>query len=118
MPFQKRHSAESCAAYKGPAYTSRCAKKGDWVEYRFAKPLKASYIKVATGYEHLHRCLIYKGHIDVSYDGKKFVRLGEFNNGHYTIRPKKNQQIHAIRLVADHISDAEEKVILQPLEIK
>lgn len=118
MPFQKKHSAESCAAYKGPAYTTRCAKKGDWVEYRFEKPLKASYIKVATGYEHLHRCLIYKGHIDVSYDGKKFVRLGGFNNGHFTIRPKNKQLIHAIRLVADHISDAEDKVILQPLEIK
>jgi hypothetical protein len=88
------------------------------VEYRFAKPLKASYIKVATGYEHLHRCLIYKGHIEVCYDGNKFVRLGNFNDGYYIIRPKKNQIIHAIRLVADHISDAEDKVILQPLEIK
>ena len=118
MPFQKRYSAESCAAYKGPAYTTRCAKKGDWIEYRFAKPLKASYIKVATGYDHLHRCLIYKGHIDVSYDGKKFVRLGGFNDGHFTIRPKKNQAIHAIRLIADHISDAEDRVVIQPLEIK
>jgi hexosaminidase len=118
MPFQKRRPAESCAAYKGEAYTARCAKRGDWVEFRFDKPLKASYIKIATGYEHLHRCLIYKGHIEVCYDGNKFVKAGNMRDGYFELKPNKKGVIHAIRIVADGISDAEEKVIIQPLVIK
>lgn len=118
MPFNARHNAEMCASYKGAAYTTRCAKKGDWFEFRFEEPLKASYIQIRNGYEHLHRCIIYKGHIEVCYDGETFVHAGNFNSGVFVIRPKKNQLIHAIRLVADHISDAEEKVVLQPLVIK
>ena len=118
MPFQKRRPAESCAAYKGEAYTARCAKRGDWVEFRFDKPLKASYIKIATGYEHLHRCLIYKGHIEVCYDGNKFVKAGNMRDGYFELKPNKKAVIHAIRIVADGISDAEEKVIIQPLVIK
>ena len=57
-------SADNCANYKGAVRTTRCAKEGDWVEFRFASPVKCSYIKLATGYEHLHRCLIYKGHVE------------------------------------------------------
>ncbi len=118
MPFSKRRPAEICASYQKAAYTTRCAKEGDWFEFRFDEPIKASYIQIRNGYEHLHRCLIYKGHIEVCYDGEKFVRVGNFNRGLFVLRPKKNQQIHAIRIVADHISDAEEKVIIQPLVIK
>ena len=118
MPFHAKRNAELCASYKDAAYTTRCAKEGDWFEFRFEQPLSASYIQIRNGYEHLHRCLIYKGHIEVCYDGNTFVNVGKLYNGMYTLRPKKNQQIYAIRLVADHISDAEDKVIIQPLVIK
>ena len=113
----KNFTAADCAAYKSAAYTTRCAKKGDWVEFRFATPVKCSYLKAETGYEHLHRCLIYKGHLEVCYDGTNFVRAGNLTNGHYILRPK-NKPIHALRIVADGISDAENKVIIQPLVIK
>ena len=116
MPFQTKRPLEVCASYKGQAYSSRCAKKGDWVEYRFASPVKCSYLKVATGYEHLHRCLIYNGHLEVSYDGTTFVKAGNLTNGYHILRPKK--PVYALRIVADGISDAEDKIILQPLEIK
>ena len=112
-----RGSADNCANYKSAARTTRCAKKGDWVEFRFASPVKCSYIKLATGYDHLHRCLIYKGHVEVSYDGAKFVKAGNLQNGYLIMRPK-NKPIHALRIVADGISDAEDKVFIQPLVIK
>ena len=118
MEFRKKgFTVENCASYKGAVYTTRCAKKGDWVEFRFASPVKCSYLKAETGYEHLHRCLIYKGHLEVCYDGTKFVRAGNLTNGYYILRPK-NKPIHALRIVADGISDAEDKVIIQPLVIK
>ena len=116
LPFRENKPLERCVTYKGDAATTRAAKAGDWVEYTFKEPLEASYIKVTMGYKHLYRRLIYNGHIEVSYDGETFVREGNLSNGLYILRPKKN--ICAIRVVADGISDAEEYVIIQPLEIK
>ena len=116
LPFRENKPLERCATYKGDAATTRAAKAGDWVEFTFKELLEASYIKVTMGYKHLYRRLIYNGHIEVSYDGETFVREGNLLNGLYILRPKKN--ICAIRVVADGISDAEEYVIIQPLEIK
>lgn len=116
LPFRENKPLERCATYKGDAATTRAAKAGDWVEYTFKEPLEASYIKVTMGYKHLYRRLIYNGHIEVSYDGETFVREGNLLNGLFVLRPEEN--IYAIRVVSDGISDAEEYVIIQPLEIK
>ena len=118
MPFSKRTPIENCSSYKSTVNTSRCAKKDDWVLFSFERPVKCSYLRVATGYEHLRRCLIYNGYVEVSYDGETFVKAGNLSNGAYILRPKSNQFIHALRIVATGISDAEEKVIIQPLVIK
>ena len=117
IPFSQKRTAELCASYRGPAYTTRAAKSGDWVEFRLEAPVRASYIKVVTGYEHLHRCLIYNGHIEVCYDGKTFTRAGNLYNGSLVLRPKR-RAIHSLRIVADGISDAENKIVIQPLIIK
>lgn len=121
MPFTKSRGAELCASYKGASYTTRCAKKGDWFEFRFEKPIKFSYLKVRTGYEHLRRCLLYDSQLEVSYDGTTFVRIATTRNGEFVVRPSgknKNKAVHALRIVANNISDAEDKVIIQPLVIK
>ena len=118
MPFSAKRPLENCSSYKGEAYSSRCAKKDDWVLFSFEKPVKCSYLKVATGYSHLHRCLIYNGHLEASFDGTTFVKVGNLSNGEFTLRPKDKQLVHALRIVATGISDAEEKVIIQPLVIK
>ena len=118
MPFSAKRPLENCSSYKSEAYSSRCAKKGDWVLFSFEKPVKCSYLKVATGYSHLHRCLIYNGHLEASFDGTTFVKVGNLSNGEYTLRPKDKQLVYALRIVATGISDAEEKVIIQPLVIK
>ena len=117
MPFSKRYTVERCMEYRGEVRTTRCAKAGDWVLFKFAAPVKSSYIKVATGYAHLRRCLIYNGVVEVSYDGTNFVKAGNLSNGALELR-LKGKSIHALRIVAKGISDAEEKVIIQPLIIK
>jgi hypothetical protein len=53
---------------------------------------------------------------EVSYDGETFVCVGNLLNGLFVLRSEEN--IYAIRVVSDGISDAEEYVIIQPLEIK
>ena len=118
MPFNPKYPASNCELYKYESRFTRCAKQGDWVEFKFEKPVKCSYLKVATGYEHLHRCLIYKGHVEVCYDGSKFVRAGNLRDGALVVLPKKKSVIHAVRIVADGISDAEDRCIVQPLVIK
>ena len=121
MPFNAKHPASACAEYKKAAQTTRCAKKGDWVEFRFEKPIKFSYLKVRTGWEHLHRCTIYDSQLEASYDGKTFVRIATTRNGEFIVRPNnknKNKAVHALRIVANNISDAEDRVVIQPLVIK
>lgn len=118
MPFNPQYPASNCELYKSESRFTRCAKQGDWVEFKFEQPVRCSYLKVATGYEHLHRCLIYKGHVEVCYDGNKFVRAGNLRDGEFVIIPKKKSVIHAVRIVADDISDAEDRCIVQPLVIK
>jgi hypothetical protein len=116
LTFRENKPLERCATYKGDAASTRAAKAGDWVEFTFKEPLDASYIKITMGYKHLYRRLIYKGHVEVSYNGETFVRLGNLLNGLFVLHPK--EKIYAIRVVSDGISDAEEYVIIQPLEIK
>ena len=116
LPFRENRSLDRCITYKGDATSTRAAKAGDWVEFKFKEVLDASYIKIITGYKHLFRRLIYNGHIEVSYDGQTFEEVGKLSNGLFVLRPQKG--IHALRIVSDGISDAEEYVIIQPLEIK
>lgn len=114
--FRPNKPLERCATYKGDAATTRSARSGDWVEFKFKEPLDASYIKITLGYKHLYRRLIYNGHVEVSYDGKTFIRAGNLSNGLFVLRPEEN--VYSLRVVSDGISDAEEYVIIQPLEIR
>ena len=116
LSFRENRSLERCTTYKGDASSTRAAKAGDCINFAFKEPLKASYIKITTGHKHLYRRLIYNGHIEVSYDGQNFTNIGNLLNGQFILRPDKN--IYALRIVADGISDAEEYVVIQPLEIK
>ncbi len=116
MPFTKHRPLEECAKYGDAAYTTRCARKGDWVEFRFEEPLDCHYIEVITGHYQVFRRLIYNGHVELSYDGKSFEQAGRLHNGKIELRPTRT--IHALRIVADGITDAEEYTCICPLKIK
>jgi hexosaminidase len=121
MPFDEKYPAAKCEAYEPNrrymTRTTRAAKKGDWLLYSFEKPVKCSYFKIATGYIHLYRKLIYNGYVEVCYDGTNFVKAGKLSKGAYIILPK-GKPIHAVRIVAEGISDAEECVMIQSPVIK
>jgi hexosaminidase len=122
IPFDEKYPATRCQAYEQSRHkmtrTARAVKKGDWLLYSFDEPIKCSYIRVATGMPHLHKCLIYNGYVEVSYNGTNFVKAGDIVNGECAVRPKRNKPVHAVRLMANGISDAERYVIIQPLVIK
>ena len=115
MPFGKRYPLENCEQYKDEARTTRAAKKDDWVEFRFEKPVKCQYMKILTGRKYILSAVVGNGHIEVCYDGEKFVNVGALRNGAMELRPK-NRAIHAVRIVvADSGANA---IRIQPLEIK
>ena len=98
------------------ARTTRAAKAGDWIEYRFAEPLNCREIEVQTGHIHLRRCHLLKGYVEVSYDGKNYSRIAELTEGGATIKP--SPALRAIRVVATDRSDAEDQIVIQSLKIK
>ncbi len=115
IPFNsKKYSIEACESYSREARTSRHIKEGDWVEFRFEKPVKCQYMKILTGSKYILSAVVGNGHIEVCYDGEKFVNVGALRNGAMELRPK-NRAIHAVRIVVD--SDGT-SVRVQPLEIK
>ena len=115
IPFNsKKYSIEACESYSREARTSRHIKEGDWVEFRFEKPVKCQYMKILTGRKYILSAVVGNGHIEVCYDGEKFVNVGALRNGAMELRPK-NRAIHAVRIVVD--SDGT-SVRVQPLEIK
>ena len=116
MPFSEERPLKLCEEYKRAAYTARCARKGDWVEFRFDEPLNCRYIEVITGFYQVFRRLIYNGHIELSYDGKSFEMAAPLHNGKAELRPTRT--IYALRIVADGITDAEEYTVIRPLKIK
>jgi hexosaminidase len=122
IPFSEKCPASNCETYlvdrRQLCRTARGAKEGDWLLCSFEKPIKCSYLRIATGQTYVHRCLIYNGYVEVSYDGTTFVKEGELYNGAFIIRPNDKQFIHAVRIVSTGISDAENCVIIQPLTIK
>ncbi len=116
MPFSEKRPLKLCADYEQAAYTARCARKGDWVEFRFEEPLNCHYIEVITGFYQVYRRLIYNGHIELSYDGESFEIASPLHNGKAELRPTRT--IYALRIVADGITDAEEYTVIRPLKIK
>jgi hexosaminidase len=116
MPFSEKRPLKLCELYEQAAYTARCARKGDWVEFRFEEPLNCQYIEVITGFYQVFRRLIYNGHVELSYDGRTFENAGLLHNGKIELRPTRT--VYALRIVADGITDAEEYTVIRPLKIK
>lgn len=117
MACSAKNPIENAATYSNKiARTTRAAHAGDWIAYSFAEPMSCRKIEVQTGHIHLRRCLFLAGHVEISEDGKTFVRAAELHNGGAVICPDK--PLTAIRIVADGNSDAEDNVVIQSLKIK
>ena len=55
-------------------------------------------------------------YLEVSYDGENFEYVGRLNIGDLAFEPKG--EVHAVRVIADGPSDAEPRVVLEPLSIE
>ena len=117
VPCSTKTPISNAAKYTNSiARTTRAAKAGDWIEYRFAEPLTCREIEAQTGHIHLRRCHFLKGYVEVSYDGKSFVRVAELTDGGATIKP--TAAVVAVKITATDRSDAENQIVIQSLKIK
>lgn len=117
IPCGEKTPISNAAKYSNSiARTTRAAKAGDWIEYRFAEPLTCREIEAQTGHIHLRRCHFLAGYVEVSYDGNNFSRIAELTDGGAIIKP--TDAIRALRIVATSRSDAEDQVVIQSLKIK
>lgn len=117
LPCSSKTPITNAAKYNGSIVrTTRAAKAGDWIEYRFAEPLNCREIEVQTGHIHLRRCFLLNGYAEVSYDGKNFTRVADLFEGGAIIKP--SAAVHAVRVQATGRSDAENQVVIQSLKIK
>lgn len=117
LPCSERTPLTNAAKYdRSIVRTTRAAKAGDWIEYRFAEPVSCREIEAMTGHIYLRRCNLLKGRVEVSYDGKNFIKAADFDVAGATIKP--TAAVRALRIVATSNSDAEDQIVIQSLKIK
>ncbi len=117
LPCSERTPLTNAAKYdRSIVRTTRAAKAGDWIEYRFAEPVACREIEAMTGHIYLRRCNLLKGRVEVSYDGKNFIKAADFDVAGATIKP--TAAVRALRIVATSNSDAEDQIVIQSLKIK
>jgi hexosaminidase len=117
IPCSSKTPMTNAAKYNNSIVrTTRAAKAGDYVEYRFAEPLTCREIGLQTGHIHLRRCIMLGGYIEVSYDGNRFTRVVDLYEGGGIVKP--TAPVHAVRVVATSCSDAEDQIVIHSLNIK
>ncbi len=63
------------------ARTSRPCHKGDWVLFEYEKPVVCRAVEFQTGADGVPSGIFIKGYLELSYDGKSFVRVADLKNG-------------------------------------
>ena len=117
MPISSKTPLTNPAKYTNSiARTTRAARKGDWIEYRFAEAINCREITLQTGHVHLRRCLFLKGYVEICYDGHSWERVADLYDGGAKVCP--TAKVYAIRAIATDRSDAEDNVVIGPLIIK
>ena len=113
MGDREKFSFEKAQGYGRIARTSRAADVGDWVMFTFDNPVKCRRMKVATGNFQLPRYIFENGYVELSYDGRKWERVGELECGMLFIEyPAK--PIKAVRITCTSRGNGAEWVSIQP----
>ena len=98
MPAHPKYGYDRIVAYKSEARTARTCHKGDWFLYEFEEPVECRAIEFYAGYYAMPSRCFEGGYIEVSEDGKNFVRVADLYGGR--VRLENPRPIKAARLVA------------------
>ncbi|MDE6375176.1 MAG: family 20 glycosylhydrolase, partial [Alistipes sp.] len=116
MPESPRAPYTRAGEYRSASRTLRTCRKGDWLLYTFDKPVACREIYLQTGYPQLPKTQITTGYVEISFDGERFERAGELENGSILLRPEK--RFKAVRIVATCHGNGTPFVTIQPPQIK
>ena len=110
MPEHPTDGYDKIAKYYRKISTSRTCYEGDWILYEWEQPVECRKIEFFTGRYNVPSMLIQKGYLEISEDGKNFVRVADLVNGCATlINPRP---IKAARMVAEKISVGYNRIII------
>ncbi len=113
-----RYPFGGVSSYRTAARTTAACVEGDRFVWKFDEPVAASRIEIRTGHNHLQRCGIPRGRVEVSYDGVVFERVAEMRDLKATVVPTMGRRVHAIRIISESHGNGESFVIIQPLKIR
>jgi hexosaminidase len=107
----------NAAAYISAARTNAAPVENDWFLWKFAAPVAASRIDIRTGHNHLQRCGVAAGRVEVSYNGTDFESAARFHDLRATVELDPARPIRAIKIVNEAHGNGENTIIIQPLKI-
>lgn len=116
MPESPRAPFSRAAEYRSTSRTLRTCREDDWICYTFEKPVRCREMYFQTGHLQLPKTQITTGYAEVSYDGERFERIGELENGSIRLHP--DRAIRAVRLVSTCCGNGTPQVTIQPPQIK
>ena len=100
MPEHPKYGYHKVAQYEMRMETSRTCQKGDWFLYEFEEPVECRAVEFYAGYFASPSRLFPKGYIEISEDGKNFVRVADLNDFGY-VKLVNPRPFKAARLVAE-----------------
>ena len=106
IPDNKRFSNANLMDNNLKSYfrSSRKAQIGDYLIYRFDKPITSELITVESGIPNISFYGVTDGHIEYSYDGINFIKGDSFKN--YIATIKSDKPIAAVKIVITGANDA------------
>ena len=96
-------------------FRSAC-RRGDWVLYAFAQPVRCREMFLQTGNRQLPKTIVTTGRVEISYDGSTFHPAGELRQGSATLHPER--AVRAVRIVSTCDDNGTPYVTIQPPRIK
>ncbi len=105
IPENSRFSAKNLTDYKFDTYFRSAARvnEGDYLTYIFDKEVRASRITVETGIPNISFYGVTDGYVEYSYDGKSFIKAGDFERGTVVFHPEK--PVMAVKIVLTKTND-------------
>lgn len=102
--------------YRSFARTARACRQGDWILYRFAEPVRCREIFLQTGYLQLPKTIVTTGYAEISFDGVRFERAADLEQGSVVLRP--DRPVRAVRIVSTCDDNGCSFVTIQPPRVK
>ncbi len=116
MGESRRFPYANAERYRGLSRTARACRRGDWVLYEFASPVRCRELFLQTGNRQLPKTIVTTGRVEVSYDGRTFRPAGELEQGSVTLRP--DRPVRAVRIVSTCDDNGTPYVTIQPPRIR